>query len=193
MSAYPCGICKVEVKENDAAILCKLCNKWNHINCVQVNLMTHEKLKSNPTPWHCPLCINELLFANTSKSDFVKLYYSSLPLSVSCKLTTKSSGKKAKLLLKRIKDLNHTSDQSESLISHHYFDIEDLKRVKIKSQDLSILHLNISSISSHINDLKMFINLLNTKFDIICIPESRLSQKPPQPTNIHLPGYNIEP
>ena len=69
MSEYPCGICKVEVQKNDAAILCKLCNRWNHINCVQVNLMTYEKLKSNPTLWHCPLCINELMFANTSKSE----------------------------------------------------------------------------------------------------------------------------
>ena len=31
-----------------------------------------------------------------------------------------------------------------------YFEIEDLKKVKKKSQDLSILHLNISLISSHI-------------------------------------------
>ena len=146
MSEYPCGICKVEVQKNDAAILCKLCNKWNHINCVQVNLMTYEKLKSNPTLWHCPLCINELTFANTSKSDFINLYCSSPPLSVSCELTVKSLGKKAKQFLKRIKDLNHTFNQSESLISHDYFDIKDLKKVKIKSQDLSILHLNISSI-----------------------------------------------
>ena len=32
-----------------------------------------------------------------------------------------------------------------------------------------ILHLNISSISAHINNLRNFLNLANQKTDIICI------------------------
>ena len=40
-------------------------------------------------------------------------------------------------------------------------------------------------------DLKSFIRKLGTKFDIICIFESRLSQKNPQTTNITLVGNNI--
>ena len=52
MSAYPCRKCKVV--QNGEAILCKLCNKWNHINCVQVNSMNYEKLKSDPTLCYCP-------------------------------------------------------------------------------------------------------------------------------------------
>ena len=62
----------------------------------------------------------------------------------------------------------------------------------IEQKDLSIIHLNISSISSHINDLRNFLNLINLKIDIICISESRISTKNPQTTNIDLPGYNIE-
>ena len=52
MSEYPCRKCKVV--QNGEAILCKLCNKWNHINCVQVNSMNYEKLKSDPTLCYCP-------------------------------------------------------------------------------------------------------------------------------------------
>ena len=55
-----------------------------------------------------------------------------------------------------------------------------------------MLHLNILFLSSHINELPTFLNLLETKFDIIFIIESRLSQKNPQTTNINIPGYNIE-
>ena len=44
-----------------------------------------------------------------------------------------------------------------------------------EQQDLSILHLNISSISAHINDLRNFLNLVHRKIDIICISESRIS------------------
>ena len=129
-------------------------------------------------------------FANTSKSDFFKLYCSSPPLSVSCKPTAKPFSKKVKLLLKRVKDLNYIFDQSENSLSCDHFDIKDLKKVKIKTLDLSISYLNISSISSCIDNLKILLNL-NTKFDITCISESTLPQKLPQATNIQLPGYNI--
>ena len=50
----------------------------------------------------------------------------------------------------------------------------------------------MSSLSSHINELVTFSNLLETKFDIICITKSRLSQKNPLTSNINILGYNIE-
>lgn len=123
------GISKIEVQQNDAENLGKLSNKWNNKNCTKANLMNYKKRKSDLILWHCPSCINELPFANTSKSNFISLYCS-LPLSsVSCKPTVKPLGKKAKKLLnqtlgkkikellKTIKDLNHIFGQSEHSIS----------------------------------------------------------------------------
>ena len=79
-------------------------------------------------------------------------------------------------------------EQSENPFSCVYYDISDFKNLKInKQQDLSFLHLSISSISAHIDDLRAFLNLVNHKFDIICISESRISTKHPQTTNIDLP------
>ena len=52
--------------------------------------------------------------------------------------------------------------------------------------------MNIFFISAHINDLRIFLNLVNHKFDIICISERRISAKHPQTTNIDLPGFIIE-
>ena len=84
-------------------------------------------------------------------------------------------------------------EQSENPLSCDYYDISDFKKLKInKQQDLSILHLNISSISAHIDDLRTFLNLAHHKFDIRCISESRICVKHPQTTNIDLPGFNIE-
>ena len=116
---------------NDAAILCELCNKWNYLNSIQVNLMDYEKLKSDPSPWFCPPCINELLFAITSKLDFANLYCSCPLLFVLWKSTVKSFSKKGKELLKRIKDLNHIFGWSANSISCDYFDIKDLRNAKI--------------------------------------------------------------
>ena len=88
--------------------------------------------------------------------------------------------------------MNQIFDQSDNLISCDYYDIPEFKKMKIREQqDLSILHLNISSISVHINDLRNFLNLLDQKIDI-CISESRISTKNPQTTNVDLPSYNIE-
>ena len=52
--------------------------------------------------------------------------------------------------------------------------------------------MNISSIPTHIDDLKTFLNLLNINFNIIFIYESRLSTKTSFTTNINITHYNIE-
>ena len=65
-------------------------------------------------------------------------------------------------------------------------------KIQVKQEDLSLLHLNISSFSAYIDDLKNVLSELWIKFDIICICESRLSQKNPQTANINVVGYNIE-
>ena len=83
--------------------------------------------------------------------------------------------------------MNQIFDQSDNLISCDYYDIPEFKKTKIREQlYLSILHLNISYISAHINDLRY------QNIDIIDISESRISTKNPQTTNTDLPGYNIE-
>ena len=92
----------------------------------------------------------------------------------------------------KFQQLDNLFDQSENTISCDYYDLKDFQKIKIKQQDFSLLHLNISSLSCHINDLVNFLALLNTKFDVICITETRLSHKNPLTTNIELPGYNIK-
>ena len=67
-----------------------------------------------------------------------------------------------------------------------------LTLMNIKEQDFSLLHLNISSLSAHINELKAFLSQVDTKFGIICISKSRISKKNSLTTNIDILGYNIE-
>ena len=105
----------------------------------------------------------------------------------------KKMNKKTKEFLKKFREMSQIFEQSENPFSCFYYDISDFKKLKInKQQDLSILHLNISSISADIDDLRAFLNLVNHKFDVICISESRISTKHPQTTNIDLRGFNIE-
>ena len=101
--------------------------------------------------------------------------------------------KKTKDFLKDFPGMSQIFKQSENPLSCDYYDISDFKKLKMnKQQDLFILHLNISSLSAHIDDLRTFLNLAHHKFDIICISESRISLKHPQTTNIDLPDFNME-
>ena len=97
--------------------------------------------------------------------------------------------KKPKGLMHKFQQLNNIFDQSENTISCDYYDLKDFQKIRIKQQDFSLLHLNISSLSFHIKYLVNFLALLNTKFDVICITESH---KNLLTTNIELPGYSIE-
>ena len=101
--------------------------------------------------------------------------------------------KKTKEFLKKFHEMSQIFEQSENPLSCDYYDISDFKKPKInKQQVLSILHLNISSISAHTDDLRTFLNLSHHKFDIISVSESRICVKHPQTTNIDLPGLNME-
>ena len=100
--------------------------------------------------------------------------------------------KKSEGFTHKFQQLNNLFDQSENTKSCGYYDLKDFKKIKIKQQRFSLLHLIISSLSCHINDLVNFLALLNTKFDVICISAARLSHKNPLATNNELPGDNIE-
>ena len=90
------------------------------------------------------------------------------------------------------KYLSQLFDQSENSVSCNYCTPYELNKIKVKQEDSPVLHVNISSLSVHIDNLKKILTELRIKFDIICISESRISQKNPQTTNINLASYNIE-
>ena len=46
-------------------------------------------------------------------------------------------------------------EESENPVSCDYYDVHDLNKIQIHWHDLSIIHLNISSLASHIHDLKL--------------------------------------
>ena len=54
---------------------------------------------------------------------------------------------------------------------------------------MAVLCLNISSLSFHINELKLLLSSFNLNFDIICITKSRIIKSNLLTSNIHTPGY----
>ena len=188
MAEYPCGICQTEVADDDSSILSCLYDKWHHTIYVNVTNANYEKLKVDPNPWLCPTCAEEIPFLALANKDIKNLISNGFPK----KSILKKVDQKTKIHLEKFKELNQVLNETENNISCDYFEMDEFKKIKIKQHDFLLLHLNISSLSSHTNELVTFLNLLETKFDIRCITESRLSQKNPLTSNISIPGYNIE-
>ena len=82
-------------------------------------------------------------------------------------------------------------EESENPVSCNYYNVHDLNKIQTDQQGLSISRLNISSLASHIHELKLLLSLLKVTFDIICISESRISKHNLSTININIPGYNI--
>ena len=93
--------------------------------------------------------------------------------------------------MSRFKQVNQHFDQLENSVSCDYYDVDDLNKIVINQSDLTVMHLNISSLALHIDKHKLFLSLIKTKFDIICISESRITKKT-LTTNTNIPGYNFE-
>ena len=87
-------------------------------------------------------------------------------------------------MMSHFKQVNQLFDQSENPISCNYYDTDDLNRIVINESDLTVIHLNISSQALHIDKLKLFFSLIKTKFDIICISESRITKNNSLTTNL---------
>ena len=102
-------------------------------------------------PWYCPISAMEMPFSSLSNKEF-NLSLSRNPLDSSAQaITSKKIDKHTEEILKKLSNLNKFFDHTENNVSCDYLDINEYKKIKIKEQDFSLLHLNISSLPSQKN------------------------------------------
>ena len=74
-------------------------------------------------------------------------------------------------------------------LSCSYYSCEDFVKAKFESfKKISILHVNIHSIQLHIEELRVLLDAIDYKFDVIAISESKLKNEPT--TDITLSGFH---
>ena len=61
----------------------------------------------------------------------------------------------------RFKQVNDLLNPSENLTSCDYYDVNDISKLRINENDVSVIHLNISSLPLHINELRLFLSSSN--------------------------------
>ena len=63
--------------------------------------------------------------------------------------------------------------------------------IKLTVNNLSLLHLNIASLQKHKEELETILNLIDFKFDVLGITESKIRTNREPITNINMEGYQI--
>ena len=94
-----------------------------------------------------------------------------------------------------IRNINELEDQEQDTISSapncQYYDQNEFRSAKFDPKKyFSILHLNISSVEAHISELKFILTLLDFKFDILALCESKLRKNQVSAIDIGIEGYH---
>ena len=176
---YPCGICNRIIAKNHRYIRCNICNFKVHIKCNETDDKTYAKMKTNDETMFCIKCNEDIMPFFPTLSG--KRNYSDLSTSSSVKSFFKGLNE---LNNNQIDDSNDTSPP----INCKYEDISSFKH-KSNKNEFSLFHLNIASLSKHKHELETILTMLEHKFDIIGISETKLIKNIVPNYDTSLEGY----
>jgi hypothetical protein len=184
MMSFPCGTCGKAVKNNQKAVCCDLCNLWVHLKCNNLDNKTYFILMNSTETWFCSKCTNEIIPFSTVNNDDLNSISNSFVEDYDT--DTVDYLEKVNEYFSKINNNTNNHDVTQ------YFDIEKFNNAKVNDNSCSFLHLNISSLSYHFEELQQFLSLCTYNFDVICITESKIRFNKDTLTNISLPGFVIE-
>ena len=158
---FPCKIWNKAVANNHHAVQCDRCHLWVRIKCNRINLQTYKYLQKSSYAWYCPKCYESIIPFTTISNE--KLYQTNQ----GCKIKLTAVTKKA---------------------SEPY---ELTPLMESTTNNLSFLHLNISSLCYHTEELTTLISEHKLTFDITGISESRLKLNKINLNFVQIPGYKF--
>ena len=206
MTKFPCSSCEKNVNKNHRAIQCDLCDKWIHLKCNFLDSKDYDNLKNSNDFFFCIKCYETIFpFSKLSNKEFIisvingvsgfnknndEINIDFMPPSQMNTILELNNFINQKF--NSLSDDKEDEEDDISPINCNYYDIDEFNKAKFNpSKSFSILHLNIHSIQKHIEELRITLNLLNFKFDIIALSESKI-QKGTQPfINSNLEGYQV--
>ena len=159
---YFCSVSERPVRNSCRSIFCDCCQQWIHQNKFSgVNIPQFEILSLNSKSWFCPKCINTSLPFSTDGNQ-------EEPEKVPRQLNDN--------LKSLISDLNKVSNADKNLeptfdtTNCKYYECHDFNNTMSQyNRNTSILHLNISSLAKHFDELNTLLSLLQHNFSFIGI------------------------
>ena len=183
---HPCGICQKSVGVKHKAICCDICNRWIHIACNNLDRKTYSKLQESNKNWFCITCVKkEIPVASQSDNELKNIY--------SGRHITPFKSKDIESFTAKINNRINKNPEEVSKKSL-YYDINEFNNLGTakKTPQFSLMHLNISSLQYHFEELNDLLETSKTKFSVIGITESCLKKGVTPISNINLQNYKIE-
>ena len=182
-----CKKCKKTIARNLQPVQCTSCKKNFHKKCA--------KLTSNHICnwWSCHDCTGlEFPFCNLSNEEFLGTI-NGIDNIDETKLSLLPSFSVQTLLDKITSNICiETGEFEADTINSKYYSSNDFLARKFSKSKFSILHINIVSLQSRINELRELLAVLKQPFDIIAISETKLKTGCDITVNIDLDGYDLE-
>ena len=178
-----CNKCNKTISKNKVIINCNQCKSYYHSICSGVSFAQFRKCSS----WTCDLFVERTLPFATLTDEKLKLTLKGKDITFGENITLTPSFTIGSLLEKipgtfSDKNEDYLSDSVES----KYYTPSEFLASKFK-HSFSILHINIASLSAHIDDLKELLDKLGNKFDILGISETKVLEESEPLGNISLP------
>ena len=201
-----CKKCHKKIAKNHKKLCCTVCKQHIHIKCNKLTSKDFANLNSNDKQklFYCIDCTTEIFpFSSLNDNQFYMTANKGILNSenVQLDLTLTEYQKEVcnnlnTLINNNAFDLdteNDTEDVNEEIlpaINCEYYTIDEFTSAKFNSaKNFSVLHLNIHSIQRHIDEFRVILSLLNFKFDIICITESKIEKNVKPVIDISISGY----
>ena len=182
-----CFGCKNTIATNRIPIACTQCKKSYHASCEGISVDLYLKSKE----WICRKCICLCMPFESIDNEKLKLTNQCKDLESGGDLQSHPTFSIQTLLDKFPGSFSCEDFSFETGVSKYYTPSEFFS-AKFNKNNFSVLHINIVSLSAHIDELKGLLSFLGHPFDIIGISETKISEKRDLTSNINIEGYAFE-
>ena len=184
-----CGFCSKKIHKQHKFVSCSICKSKVHIKCNNIEWTTYNKMDKDKEISMCNTCNRENFpFHDVRERDheiFNREFLASEDI---------------KLFFKGINDFNNQQNNGNSdttnddlditpILDCKYFDINSFKVHKVDNKFFSLIHLNIGSLRKHKDELETVLSLLNFKFDVIGISETKIKKNIAPDYDPNIKGY----
>ena len=183
------------MNRNEKAVYCNNCLKWYHRKCNGISLEEYEALVDEPDDlmWLCILCATDEIaskfpFGYLSLIELNKLYGVDLPSQLELLSSYKIRSKLSKL--PNLDDYDTDENYIQAINSKYMDQLNFNKLTSTLSKSLSLMHVNIRSLSKHIDELMTILLMSKIKFEFIDITESKQQVGKGFIVNVDMEGYH---
>ena len=196
-----CSVCEKIVAKNHHAIECDLCLKWIHIKCNKFDIKEYKNYQTDKTmKFYCMKCLRETLPALNLNDIEFNLTMEGIDYPEETNINDIFLNETQIEIVNTINkvinngfdchnDITENESEVPSIDCKYYTTNEFIAQKFDPIKNVSILHLNIHSVEFHIEEFRIVLQLLQFKFDFICLTESKVRKGHEPKTDISIDGY----